>query len=87
VLTARWTVTDGTGQRSLAAEQATLTESVSGTPDGAVVAAMSQALEKLANRISAGIEPNLGQRRRSGLAFVPNLLTRQFPCVIEKKET
>ena len=26
-------------------------------------------------------------RRRSGLAFVPNLLTRQFPYVIEKKET
>ena len=63
VLAARWTVTDGTGQRSLAAEQASFTEPVSGAPDGAVVAAMSLALEKLANRISAGIEPNLGQRR------------------------
>lgn len=87
VLTARWTVTDATGQRSLAAQQATVTEPVSGASDSVVVAAMSLALEKLANRISAAIEPNLGARRRSGLAFVPNLPTRQFPCVIEKKET
>jgi uncharacterized lipoprotein YmbA len=87
VLTARWTLTDGSGQRSLAAEQATVTEPVSGAPDVAVVAAMSLALEKLANRISAGIEPNLSQRRRTGLAFVPDLPTRQVPCVFEKKET
>ena len=87
VLTARWTVTDATGQRSLAAQQATVTEPVSGASDSVVVAAMSLALEKLANRISTAVEPNLGPRRRSGLAFVPNLPTRQFPCVIEKKET
>jgi uncharacterized lipoprotein YmbA len=87
VLTARWTVTDGSGQRSLAAEQATVTEPVSGAPDSAVVAAMSLALEKLANRISAAIEPNLGQRRRSGLAFAPNLPTRQVPYMVEEKET
>jgi len=62
VLTARWTITDGTGQKSLATAQATLQESVAGTRDDAVVAAMSLALEKLANRISAGIEPNLARR-------------------------
>ena len=88
VLAARWTVTDGTGQRSLAAEQASFTEPVSGAPDGAVVAAMSLTfLEKLANRISAGIEPNLGQRRRSGLAFVPQPADRAVPRMFEKKET
>ena len=87
VLAARWTVTDGTGQRSLAAEQASFTEPVSGAPDGAVVAAMSLTLEKLANRISAGIEPNLGQRPRSGLAFVPQPADRAVPRMIEKKET
>jgi hypothetical protein len=68
VLAARWTITDGTGQKSLAAEQATVREPVAAARDGAIVAAMSLALEKLANRISAGIEPNLDQRRRSGLA-------------------
>jgi uncharacterized lipoprotein YmbA len=87
VLAARWTITDGTGQRSLASEQATVTEPVSGARDGAVVAAMSLALEKLANRISAGIEPNLDRRRRPGLAILSNLPARQFPCVIETKET
>jgi uncharacterized lipoprotein YmbA len=64
VLTSRWTITDGTGQRSLTSEQATLTEPVSGAGDGAVVAAMSLALDKLATRISEGIEPNLHPGRR-----------------------
>ena len=71
VLAARWTITDGTGQKSLAAEQATLREPVAAARDDAIVAAMSLALEKLANRISAGIEPNLGQRHRSGLSLSP----------------
>lgn len=87
VLAARWTITDGTGQRSLASEQATVTEPVSGARDGAVVAAMSLALEKLANRISAGIEPNLDRRRRPRLVFLSNLPAWQFPCLIETKET
>lgn len=83
VLAARWTITDGSGQRSLAAEQTTLTEPVSGNRDGAIVAAMSLALEKLARRISAGIEPNLDSRRHSRLASVSSLPTRQFPRVVE----
>lgn len=83
LLAARWSITDGTGQRSLAAEQATLTEPVSGERDDAIVAAMSLALEKLANRISVGIEPNLDPRRRSRLASISSLPTRQFPRAIE----
>jgi uncharacterized lipoprotein YmbA len=63
VLAARWTVTDGSGQKSLTTAQDVFREPVTGTRDGAVVAAMSLALEKLANRISAGIEPNLAQGR------------------------
>jgi len=86
VLAARWTITDGTGQRSLASEQATVTEPVLAARDGAVVAAMSLALEKLANRISAGIEPNLDRRRRPRLVFLSNLPAWQFP-LIETKET
>jgi cholesterol transport system auxiliary component len=87
VLAARWTITDGSGQRSLVAEQVTVTEPVSGARDGAVVAAMSLAIEKLAKRISAGIEPNLAQGRHSRQAFMSNLPARQFSCVIETKET
>jgi uncharacterized protein len=63
VLAARWTVTDGSGQKSLVTAQGTFREAVTGTRDGAVVAAMSLALEKLATRISAGIELNLAQGR------------------------
>jgi uncharacterized lipoprotein YmbA len=64
VLAARWTIIDGTGRRSLAAEQATLTEPVAAVGgDSAIVAAMSLALEKLANRISPAIERSLQSRR------------------------
>jgi uncharacterized lipoprotein YmbA len=83
VLAARWTITDGAGRRTLAAEQATLTEPVSGERDRAVVTAMSLALEKLANRISAGIEPNLDSRRRSRPASMSSLPSRQFPRAVE----
>jgi hypothetical protein len=51
VLAARWTIIDGMGRRSLAVEQATLTEPVAAVGgDSAIVAAMALALEKLANR-------------------------------------
>jgi hypothetical protein len=51
---------DGTGQRSFAVEQATLTEPVAAMGgDSAVFAAVFLALEKLPNRIAAGIERNL----------------------------
>ena len=46
---------------------------------------LSLAIEKLANRISAGIEPNLAQSRHSRRAFVPP--GRQLSCVNETKET
>ena len=55
VLVARWTVTNGTGEKSLTAEQASFTEPVAPGDDSAVVAAMSLALEKLADRIAAGV--------------------------------
>ena len=63
VLAARWTIIDGTERRSLAVEQATLTEPVAAMGgDSAIVAAMSLALEKLANRISPTIEMSLQSR-------------------------
>ncbi|MBV8187334.1 MAG: membrane integrity-associated transporter subunit PqiC [Alphaproteobacteria bacterium] len=56
VLAARWAVTDGSGRGSLIAEQASLIEPVAApASDSAVVAAMSLALESLADRIAAGI--------------------------------
>lgn len=70
VLAAHWTITDGTGQTSLATAHVTLRESVAGTRDGAVVAAMSLAFEKLANRISAGIEPSLARGRHLRMALL-----------------
>jgi cholesterol transport system auxiliary component len=80
VLAARWTITDGTRQRSLAVEQATLTEPVAAAGgDSAVVAAMSLALEKLANRISAGIERNLDRGRRPRLAFTSKPVATAIP--------
>ena len=80
VLAARWTITDGTRRRSLAVEQATLTEPVAAAGgDSAVVAAMSLALEKLANRISAGIERNLDQGRRPRLAFISKPVGTAIP--------
>lgn len=54
VLVAHWTVTDG--RQTLMAEQASLVEPIEGTDDGAIVAAMSRALDTLADRIAAGIE-------------------------------
>ncbi len=56
VLVARWTITDGAGRQILVAEQTSLVEAIEGTGDSAVVAAMSHALEDLANELAAGIE-------------------------------
>jgi uncharacterized lipoprotein YmbA len=56
VLSARWTITDRSGQRTLAAERASFTEPVAvPASDSAVVVAMSLALENLADRIAAAI--------------------------------
>jgi uncharacterized lipoprotein YmbA len=66
LLAARWTITDGTGQKSLAAEQATLTEPIAAArDDSSTVAAMSLAVENLGNRIAAAIEHNLPTRIRT----------------------
>jgi uncharacterized protein len=65
LLAARWTITDGTGQKSLAAEQATLTEPIAAArDDSSTVAAMSRAVQNLANRIAAAVDHNLPARIR-----------------------
>lgn len=57
VLVARWTITDGTARRTLAAEQVTLTEPVGAEGgDDAIVEAMSLAVEELASRVAAGFD-------------------------------
>lgn len=62
VLTARWTITDGTGRQTLVVEQAALVEPIAGLGDAAVVAAMSRAIEDLAGRVAAGIERDVGAK-------------------------
>jgi len=59
VLVASWTIADGASSRILIAEQASLVEDIAGADDGAVVSAMSHAVEDLATRIAAGIERDL----------------------------
>ena len=53
VLVARWTVADN--RHVLVTEQVSLVEAIAGTDDRAVVTAMSRALDKLAERLAAGI--------------------------------
>jgi uncharacterized lipoprotein YmbA len=66
LLVARWTITDGAGQKSLAAEQATLTEPIAGaTGDSSTVAAMSLAIQNLANRIATAVDHNLPAKIRT----------------------
>ena len=56
VLTARWTITQGIGGKSLAVEQSTFKEPVvPAAGDSAIVAAMSLALENLADRMAGSI--------------------------------
>ena len=56
VLAARWSITDGSGRQILTAEQTSLVEPIEGTGDSAVAAAMSHAVDGLADRLVAGIE-------------------------------
>jgi paraquat-inducible protein B len=56
VLVARWSITDGAGRRILATDQTSLVEPIAGTGDSAVVAAMSHAVEDLADQVAARIE-------------------------------
>jgi uncharacterized lipoprotein YmbA len=60
VLAVRWTVLDGASRRVLLTEEASLVEPIAGTGDGALVAAMSQAIEVLAGQLAAEID---GDRR------------------------
>lgn len=64
VLVARWSITDGAGRRILIAQQTSVVVAIAGTGDGAIVAAMSHAVEDLAGQVAAGIESN---RQPSGL--------------------
>ena len=56
VLVARWSIADGSGRHIVISQQAALVEAVVGTGDSAVVAAMSHAVEDLAEQIAEGIE-------------------------------
>jgi uncharacterized lipoprotein YmbA len=56
ILVTHWVVTNGATRQTLVAQQTTLVETIAGTDDGAVVAAMSDAVEGLADQIAAGIE-------------------------------
>jgi uncharacterized protein len=52
VLAARWTITDGSGRATLLSEQAVVVEAVSAMEDSGVVAAMTRAIENLADHIA-----------------------------------
>jgi uncharacterized protein len=52
VLAARWTITDGSGRATLLSEQAVVVEPVSAMEDSGVVAAMTRAIENLADQIA-----------------------------------
>jgi uncharacterized protein len=52
VLAARWTITDGSGRTTLVSEQAVVVEPVSAMEDSGVVAAMTRAIENLADQIA-----------------------------------
>jgi uncharacterized lipoprotein YmbA len=56
VLVAHWSTTDGASRHTLVAAQTSLVEPIAGTGDGAIVAAMSRAVEHLADQLAAGIE-------------------------------
>ncbi len=52
VLATRWTMTDGSGRTPLVSEQAVVIEPVSAMKDSGVVAAMTRAVENLADQIA-----------------------------------
>lgn len=55
ILVARWRVLDGGGNDVLAGERVSLVEPVQGGGDPATVAAMSRAVEALAERVASGL--------------------------------
>lgn len=55
-LVAQWRVLDGAGRETLTGERVSLDRPVPGLGDAAVVAAMSDAVEALAEHVAAGVE-------------------------------
>jgi uncharacterized lipoprotein YmbA len=64
VLSARWRLTDSNGDRQLAGEHVSLTEQAASTGDAAIVAAMSRAIERLAQVIVTAVD-RTGSRGKS----------------------
>ncbi|WP_080401431.1 membrane integrity-associated transporter subunit PqiC [Burkholderia ubonensis] len=60
VLVARWTILDGTSRQILLTQETSLVEPVAGADDGAIVTAMSHALEELADQLAARIKSDCG---------------------------
>ena len=85
VLAARWTFIDGTGRRSLAVEQTTLTEPVAGAV-GRQCHYRSDVpgFGKIGKSDFGGYSRKPGSKRRSRLAFVSKLMARQFPFVVNQ---
>lgn len=55
LLVGRWNVTDGTAQKVMISERISLAEPVVGKGDAATVAAMTRAIDRLADHIAEGI--------------------------------
>ena len=55
IFVSRWTVMDGTARRAVMSERTSLIEPVAGTGDAERVAAMTNAIDRLAARIAAAI--------------------------------
>jgi len=59
VLVARWTVTDGTGNRVLSTDRTRIAAPLAGESDAAVVEAMNAALNLLADRLAGSVGRSL----------------------------
>ena len=60
ILVAHWTIVAGSSRQVLKVEQASLIESARGNNDGAVVRAMSRAIERLSDQLVASIRQSAG---------------------------
>lgn len=56
ILSARWRLTDGNGAQQLAGQNVSLAEQAATSGDGAVVAAMSHVIERLAQQIATSVQ-------------------------------
>nr|WP_269435143.1 PqiC family protein [Enhydrobacter aerosaccus] len=62
ILTATWTITDGSDSRTQTAERAAIVEALSSQDDNALVAAMSRAVSDLAAKIAPTVDNSLRPR-------------------------